>query len=356
MTILDRYIGLALARGILLVILVLLPLFTLLDLVQQLDDIGTGNYGLLDALIYEALQMPGYLLNLMPFAALLGSSIALGGLAHSSELTAMRACGFSMARIGLATLKTGIMVMLAAIVLMEWIAPPLYQLAVKRQSMALSGADILIEKHGFWIRQGNRFINVRNIHQGHTPADIHIFEFDPEKQRLNLYLHADRAETNNRSEWLYRDLILKEYRDKRVDTHHAAELTRESYLTERQLQVLELPISSLPPSDLYQYLQYLRASEQVTERFELVFWQKATLPLAIVVLMLCSLPFVFGSLRASSAGKGIVLATITGIGFQLVSQLLANLGLMLDLSPLLTTLLPIAALLILGSMLMRRAA
>ena len=79
MTILDRYIGLALARGALLVILVLLPLFTLLDLVRQLDEIGTGSYGLLDAILYEVFLMPTYLLNLVPFTALLGTSMALGG-------------------------------------------------------------------------------------------------------------------------------------------------------------------------------------------------------------------------------------------------------------------------------------
>jgi len=355
MTILDRYIGLALARSTLLVALILLPLFTLLDLVQQLDEIGKGNYGLIDALIYEAFRMPGYLLSLMPFIALLGASIALGGLAHSNELTAMRASGVSIERIGLATLKTGGLIVLITIVIMEWVAPPLHQQAVKRQSMALSGSDILIEKHGFWIRQDNRFINVRNIHQGHTPADIHIFEFDSAKQQLDLYLHADRAETTNRKQWLYKDLILKKYKEKSIDTRHEAELAWGSYLTEKQLQVLELPISSLPPSGLYQYLKYLRASGQVTERFEMVFWQKATLPVAVAVMMLCAFPFVFGSLRASSAGKRIVLATITGISFQLASQLLANLGLMLDLVPMLTSLMPMIIFLILGAVLMRRA-
>ena len=100
MTILDRYIGLALARGVLLVILVLLPLLTLLDLVRQLDELGTGNYRLVDALIYELYLMPSYLLGLIPFTALLGTSIALGGLAHSNELTVMRAAGISIQRIG----------------------------------------------------------------------------------------------------------------------------------------------------------------------------------------------------------------------------------------------------------------
>lgn len=353
--ILDRYLGLMLARSILLVALVLLPLFTLLDLVQQLDDIGVGNYGLLDALVYEAFLMPGYLLSLMPFIALLGTSIALGGLAHNKELTAMRACGISVMRIGLATLRSGVMFMLVVIVIMEWLAPPLHQQALKRQSLALSGVDVLIEKHGFWIHKDNRFINVRNIYRGHTPADIHVFEFDTEKHRLNRYLHADRAETQDRKQWLYKDLIIKNYKEGTVETEYEDGLVRESYLTEKQLQVLELPIESLPPSDLFQYLQYLRASGQITERFELVFWQKVTLPITVVVMMLCSFPFVFGSMRVSSMGKRIVLATITGLSFQLISQLLANLGLMLNLSPMLMVLMPTVVFLMACAISMRRA-
>jgi lipopolysaccharide export system permease protein len=355
MTILDRYIGLALARGMLLVFLILLPLFMLLDLVQQLDDIGTGNYGLADAIIYEVFLMPSYLLSLVPFTALLGTSIALGGLAHTSELIAMQASGVSIQRIGLATLKSGALFIIAVIVLMEWGAPPLYQEAVKRQSIALSGGEVLTGKYGSWIRQGNRFINIRNIHEGHALSDIHIFEFDPEDHRLDSYLHADRAEMKGRKEWLYRDVMLKNFEGNNRVTRHERELLRESYLTEKQLRVMELPVNSLPPSGLYQYLRYLRNSEQATERFETVFWQKATLPITIIIMMLCSFPFIFGSLRTTSAGKRIVLATITGIAYQLASQLLANLSLMLNTNPLLTTLVPSIAILILVALSMRRA-
>jgi len=354
MTILDRYIGLALARSALLVILVLLPLFTLLDLVQQLDEIGTGNYGLLDALIYELFLMPSYLLSLVPFTALLGTSMALGGLAHTNELTAMRASGISIRHIALTTLKSGTLFILFAFIIMEWVAPPLHQQAIQQQSLALSGGELLIKKHGTWVHQGNRFINIRNKHEGHTLADIHIFEFDPEKQRLKFYLHADQAEMKSRQQWLYKNMIMKNFQEKDVVTRHEAERTRESYLTDKQLRVMEQPINSMSPTGLYQYLKYLRAGEQPTERFEMVFWQKATLPFTVIIMMLCSFPFVFGSLRSSSAGKRIVLATITGFGFHLFSQSLANLGLMLDISPLLTTLTPIIAFPLLAAALMRR--
>ena len=355
MTILDRYIGLALARSALLVILMLLPLFILLDLVQQLDEIGTGNYGLLDALIYEVFLMPTYLLSLVPFTALLGTSMALGGLAHTNELTAMRASGISIQRIGLTTLKSGTLFILFVFIIMEWVAPPLHQQAIQRQSLALSGGELLIEKHGTWVRQGNRFINIRNKHEGDTLADIHIFEFDPEKQQLMLYQQADQVEMKDQQQWLYKNLIVKNYQEKDVVTLHEAERARESYLTEKQLHVMEQPINSLSPTDLYQYLNYLRTSEQATERFEMIFWQKSTLPVTVIVMMLCSFPFVFGSLRNSSAGKRIVLATITGIAFHLFSKSSVNLGLMLDINPLLTTLVPIIAFPLLGAALMRRA-
>jgi len=355
MNILDRYIGLTLARSALLVILVLLPLFTLLDLVRQLDEIGTGSYGLIDAVLYEVLLMPTYLLNLVPFTALLGTSMALGGLAHSNELTAMRASGISIQRIGLTTLKSGAVFILFVLIIMEWVAPPLYQRAVQRQSLALSGGELLIEKHGTWIHQGNRFINIRNKHEGNTLADIHVFEFDPEKQRLERYLHADQAEMKNRQQWLYKNLIVKNYEGNDVATRHEAERVQDSYLTDRQLSVMEQPINSLSPSGLYRYLEFMRASEQATERVEMVFWQKATLPFTVIIMMLCSFPFAFGSLRSATAGKRIVLATITGIAYHLFSQSLVNLGLILDMNALLTTLVPIIAFPLLAAALMRRA-
>ncbi len=354
MTLLDRYIGWALIRAFFLVALILLSLFLLLDLVQQLEDVGSGNYGLADALLFELLMVPGYLVDLMPFTALLGTSIALGALAHGGELTAMRASGFSTFRIGLAALKTGFLVMLAVALTMELITPGLQQYAVKRQSEAISGAELLVQTHGFWIKQNNRFINVRDIYDGHIPANVHIFEFDQNTRRLTLFLHADHADTSKSNQWIFQDLILKKFSPDSVVTRREAQLAWQPYLTKRQLQVLELPIDSLSPLDLYQYLRYLQASGQGTERFELVYWQKVSHPLAIGAMIVLAFPFVFGSLRSASAGKRIVLSTIAGITFELARQLLANLGLMLDLSPIITTLGPITIALMLSLLLLRR--
>ena len=85
-------------------------------------------------------------------------------------------------------------------------------------------------------------------------------------------------------QWLYKNVTVKDYEEKGVVTRYEAERAQQPFLTEKQLSVMEQPINSLSPTGLYQYIEYLRASEQATERFEMVFWQKATLPLAIIIM------------------------------------------------------------------------
>jgi len=63
MKLLHRYIGLRLIFGWLLVLLILTALFSILELVGQLDDIGEGSYQVRDAFIYVAYTYPGRVLN-----------------------------------------------------------------------------------------------------------------------------------------------------------------------------------------------------------------------------------------------------------------------------------------------------
>ena len=63
----------------------LLPLFVFLDLINQLDDVGKGVYDIWHALRYELQMLPRRALDLLPFAALMGSTMALARLALERE-------------------------------------------------------------------------------------------------------------------------------------------------------------------------------------------------------------------------------------------------------------------------------
>lgn len=68
----------------------MLVLFSLFELMTQLDDIGKGSYQVLDVIVFICLTLPRRMLDLMPISTLLGGIIALGLLADNRELLAMQ--------------------------------------------------------------------------------------------------------------------------------------------------------------------------------------------------------------------------------------------------------------------------
>jgi lipopolysaccharide export system permease protein len=58
MKIIDRYIQAQLAKGFLIVLIVLVSMFSFLDFVEELDDTTLGNYHVLDAAVFVIRTVP----------------------------------------------------------------------------------------------------------------------------------------------------------------------------------------------------------------------------------------------------------------------------------------------------------
>ena len=90
---LDRHIGISFLHSFLLIFMILVALFSFLELMSQLDDVGKGNYQVKDVFFFIGLTLPRRMLEMMPISTLLGSVVALGILADHGELLAMQAGG-----------------------------------------------------------------------------------------------------------------------------------------------------------------------------------------------------------------------------------------------------------------------
>lgn len=351
--ILNRHIGVSVGRGLFLVMLVLSALFSFLVLVDQLDDVGDGRFGVLDALLYMAFTLPRRILDLAPATALLGSLLALGGLARGSELIVMRGAGVSVAQVGWAVLRFGLVVAIAIPVFDQWVASPLAQRAHSGRLAALSGTDALVTSHGFWSRDGQRFVNVREVRHGRIPAAVDVYEFDG-AGRLARFVHAATGELRADGQWELRDVHDKNFRHGRIVSERHPLLQAESFLTEKQLELLTAPAASLTLTDLFRYVRYLRSSDQRANRYELAMWQKIVLPVITVAMMLLALPFFFGSLRGTSAGERMLLGGVLGVGLYLSQEIIANLGLLMNLNAPLTAAIPLVVVLVLFGLAVRR--
>ena len=340
MRILDRYVGLTLARSYVLALLALVAVFSIFAFVEELEDLGKGRYRLKDAALFVLLTTPRRIIDLAPVTALLASLTALGALASGRELVAMQAAGVSPLRIGWAALRPALLFVLGAVALGQFVAPPLDRLAHVGRAQALSATVAIQSDHGFWSRAGHRFLRVRDIRAGGVLGGIEIYEFDA-RGRLERFTSAERAEIGAGPTWKLTNVLQKDFGPTGIVRRQLPVVTWESFLSLDQVDLLALQPSILSFSDLYEYVRYLRSSGQDSASYELALWQKASMPLAVSAMTLLSVPFVLGVMRMASTGQRMMVGSLVGIGFHLASQIMARAGLLLNLSPAVTALAPV---------------
>ena len=119
MKIVDRYIGQNVIASTVTVLIVLLAIFTFFAFMDELEDIGRGSYTLGRAALVIFLSVPGLAYELFPIAALLGALLGLGSMMERNEIAVVRAAGVSKLRVIGSVMKTGLVFVVAAVLIGE---------------------------------------------------------------------------------------------------------------------------------------------------------------------------------------------------------------------------------------------
>ncbi len=339
MKILDRYLAKSLLRGYLIVLAILLTIFSLMTFLDDVENVGKEQYTIWGALEFLVFTTPGRIIILAPFIALLGSIVALGGLASGRELTAMQAGGVSKNRIAWSVLKVGLGFVVLIGGMSEFVVPYLEQEAHLKRSFALSESAGFQGEAGLWFRDKGRFIRIRHVGVGDLAKNVDIFEFNPDG-KLSTYVYAQEAKIGDPRKWALYNIQKKTIRGLHFMQEHMDQVEWDSPLNQEEVNLLKLPISSLAPSDLYEYIRVLQRKQQNSRRHEMVFWDKVFMPVNTGLMMIVSLPWLFGPLRSATIGKRVFIGSLVGVGFYLLTEVLKNLGLLFGVPPLLTIALP----------------
>ena len=354
MSALDRYMALALLKGWLLVGVIMLSIFGLLQFVQELEHVG-GRYQASDAALFVLATLPQLGLDLAPVIGLLGTLLGLANLSRHSELIAMRASGVSPQRLLRAVLIPAGIISVALLLVAEYVAPALQQQAEGQRAVARSGRSSLLHGKGLWSNAGLRFFNVRTLQHGRIPADIDYYEFDPDG-KLIMFAHADHADLDQSREWSLIDVHKKTWRGNGLKTQTLAALDMGPFWKKSELPLLALSTSAMSLSSLYTYAKHLKDTRQRSDRIELAFWQKATLPLSTLVMVFLAVPIGGGqsTQRTSDFARRLGLGALVGILFYLGSQIIHTSGPATGLPPLALVSIPIILIAIAAILLFRR--
>lgn len=352
MKLLDRYIAKAVLSAIGLVTLMLAGLQIFILLVNQLDDLGRGDFGLLQAAFFVLLQMPYQVYLFFPLACLLGSLVGLGILANHRELIVMRAAGVSIARITLAVLKAALIVIVVATLTGETVVPYMAHIANDQKMQTLSGGQALRTARGVWLRHKNDFITAGAILADDSLENVFQFRFD-DQHTMRMARHIAHLVYDN-NQWQATDIEETLITDNGTQTRKI-----DTMLWDVNVKPAILGASTNDPDEmsLYQLRQYVRAqkkSHQSALSYQIAYWQRLFQPVTTVVMMLLAIPFIFGPLRSSTMGSKLLAGATVGFGFHIINRFFGPLSQVMQWSPIWAAIAPAFLFAILGVFLMRR--
>ncbi len=354
MTALDRYVVRTILGSVGMWSALLLALGALFLFIGQQDDIGVGGYTAKDAILYVLLNLPDQAWQLLPIAALIGSLMGLGTLARGSEITVFRAVGISPVRIAGAALFGGIILMVIAAALGEFLAPQLQQ-AAKQQKAFSKFSDITFGGNGgAWVRDGSLIINTARQSGERQFGGMMIFEMSQE-HRLRAIGHADRATAGTDSDWLLRGYTESRFARDRVLTRPAGERRLESSVSAQFLGLAVDDPQGMQIATLWKLIRYYQANALDARPYVFAFWSRIARTVAIAFAVLLPIPFVLGSLRSAGAGARTAIGLLLGIGLFLLQRLIESGTLVFDLNPVVLAWLPTALLAAVSLVLLARA-
>lgn len=332
-------------------------------LVGELEDVGRGEYDMIDAFRYVLLVLPSRAYELFPSAGLIGALLGLGALSARSEVVAMRSAGISRTQMAWASVLGASFVLMPIWLSGEMLAPDAEQKAqqmrvIKQEQGLAITAPGDAEGSGFWIRVGERFIHVRQVlglglgGDSLQLQDVLVYGFDG--ARLAWVEHAERGYVDG-DRWLLENVQRTTWSGgetpiaQRLSSRHEAEL-----IDPELLEVVVVKPRYLASFDLWRYANYLQRNGLDARQYQVAFWSRMMYPFTALAMVFAAMPFVFGSVRQGGVGQRLFVGVVVGLGFYVFQRTAVSFGDVYQLNPMLSAATPTAVLLAAVSLVLRR--
>ena len=355
----DLYVGRTVLGMVLAVWFVLLGLDLTLGFADEFAKVGKGDYGVLQAITYMLYTVPRRLYQLFPYAAVIGALMALGNLAASSELTALRALGLSRRRLGI-SVAAAIAILTGLMVVSGETLGPWGERSADALRASKTSRDMIVARYsGVWAREGEFIINA----QGGQEKDdgnrkwvelqnLRLFEFAPNGQ-LKSITHATTG-VHVTDGWDLSDVTRTTFTDRsaaeeKLPTLHwvskldatslGADVDRPRYLSAEQLRA---------------GMEYRERNKLKSTEFEEFYWGRWFYPINVLALCLAAIPFAFGTLRSGGLGKRLFIGVVFGLAFFLLQSTFVQFAKVYSLDLRIGYLVPTVIMLLFSAFLFRR--
>ena len=246
-------------------------------------------------------------------------------------------------------LLTALVVGLVLLISAQFLVPVAEQRAEVLRSKAVDEVSVNVQggADNTWTRSNNQIVKVGTIGDNGLLEDVEIYSFDDEG--LLSVRQVAMAEVIGDKQWQLKDVhvlsagVLTQEAGQPATDAPQNDLVAERWqidLAERRMAVLALPAASLSLVDLRRRILRGEDNELDVHGLRVLLWQRLSLPLAAIAMVLLALPFVFGSTRVLSVGERVTFGVIAGVVFYLLEQSSAHFAVIYRLNPVVMAILP----------------
>ena len=342
--ILSQYLMRTILISTTLVLAVLLALAGLIEFIAELDD-TRGDYQTAEAILFTMLRLPNLAFEMLPVATLIGSLLGLGGLAASSEFVVMRAAGITVGKLASMVALTGAVLLFVTGLIGEFIGPPLDQYARDIRNQARYQKEDARVGNAAWVKDGPVFLHLERVNAEFDFGSIYLYRFN-EDNELERIAMAEHSGIDDNDRWILQNLRETRFSNDGVKVVEST-VAVETFEVDSNLlgSSLAKPLS-LSARGLLVYIDYLKRNDLDASRYESELWYRASRTLAVVIMPVLALAFVFGTLRTGGAGSRLLIGVIIGLVYYLGSEMLSNSGQVYNLNPIVINWTPAAILLL----------
>ena len=342
MKIRDRYIAKTLLSYTMIVLVVWVSIYSFFNFLAELNIVGQAGYSILSAFTYIILQLPEVAYKQASPIILLGCILGMGHLASTGQLLIFRVSGASILRITLLTLKNSLIFILFFIAIGEFLAPISSNFAENSKSASLGNISVTTNQEGFWIRDGNNFINVKRNIDGKIFSGITIIE-------VNLLNKIERVIKSKSASFDGNSLEMTDSEIFSIDDSNFIDnisLKERNYYNKTVsfdqdlIDSLEKEPEDLSTWTLIKQIEFLSDNKLRSGVFEVELYKRLIQPITLIAMILLAMLFIFGSTRDVTLGRKIFFGVALGLSFEMLSRIASAMALSFDFSPLLSSILP----------------
>jgi lipopolysaccharide export system permease protein len=354
MSTIDLYLARHINQAILAIVLTLATLISLFGLYEELDEPAV-TYGLQQSARFILTTLPRRLDEVLIYSVFLGFLVAMGRLAETNELTAIRTAGHSPTRLILACAPSILLWVLINIGITEFIAPNADRRAEIDKMQAKFGVSEEGIEVALWLRVNNLFMRVQAIDENGDIWGVTQYRVD-ERNALTEMLASARGHYDPAAaRWILTDVSRTHVGPEGAAAEKLDQFVWDNPITPELLASKAfLDPNKMSLSALYQQLNF-EGNTAVSEH-NLAFWSRVLRPLSYFSLCLLALAAVIGPLREVSASVRVTVGIFVGLGFKYLQDLLAPAAIVFQIPAWLGVLLPIALCITISIYLLKRHA